>query len=84
MDNEKDSSGTNEVKLTSGISSHPAESHQHNGDISRQNMDSDTVEFGDKPIEATCPQCQNTQRTKLEYRSGVMTYMICAIMLFFG
>ncbi|XP_031418436.1 lipopolysaccharide-induced tumor necrosis factor-alpha factor homolog [Clupea harengus] len=33
--------------------------------------------FGDSPVQVTCPSCHQTGVTKVEFSSGLITYLFC-------
>ncbi|XP_062386664.1 lipopolysaccharide-induced tumor necrosis factor-alpha factor homolog [Sardina pilchardus] len=33
--------------------------------------------FGDSPVQVTCPSCHQTCVTKVEFSSGLLTYLFC-------
>ncbi|XP_062865679.1 LITAF domain-containing protein-like, partial [Trichomycterus rosablanca] len=40
--------------------------------------------FGDRPVQVTCPNCGRTGVTKVEFKSGLLTYLFCTGMFFCG
>jgi lipopolysaccharide-induced tumor necrosis factor-alpha factor len=42
------------------------------------------VAFGDRPIQVQCPHCQATVLTDVSYEAGVMTWLLCVIILVIG
>nr|XP_046191307.1 lipopolysaccharide-induced tumor necrosis factor-alpha factor homolog [Oncorhynchus gorbuscha] len=40
--------------------------------------------FGDSPVQMTCPTCHQTVVTKVDFSSGVLTYLFCGGLFFCG
>ncbi|XP_029594655.1 lipopolysaccharide-induced tumor necrosis factor-alpha factor homolog isoform X1 [Salmo trutta] len=40
--------------------------------------------FGDSPVQMTCPNCHQTVVTKVDFSSGVLTYLFCGGLFFCG
>ncbi|KAI1896189.1 hypothetical protein AGOR_G00092250 [Albula goreensis] len=40
--------------------------------------------FSDSPVQVTCPNCHQMVVTKLEFSSGLLTYLFCGGLLFCG
>eukprot|EP00063_Salmo_salar_P010736 XP_013985571.1 PREDICTED: lipopolysaccharide-induced tumor necrosis factor-alpha factor homolog isoform X3 [Salmo salar] len=40
--------------------------------------------FGDSPVQMTCPNCHQTMVTKVDFSSGVLTYLFCGGLFFCG
>ncbi|KAL6482492.1 hypothetical protein MHYP_G00105720 [Metynnis hypsauchen] len=41
-------------------------------------------QFGDSPVQVTCPTCRNTGLTNVEHSAGLLTYLFCGGLFFCG
>lgn len=39
------------------------------------------MEFGEEPVQMACPYCQQQIVTRTEYKRGVMSWVLCALVL---
>jgi lipopolysaccharide-induced tumor necrosis factor-alpha factor len=40
--------------------------------------------YGDMPVQCTCPQCRQTIITRIEKKNGVLPWLLCGGIAFFG
>ncbi|KAM7394591.1 hypothetical protein PAMP_021382 [Pampus punctatissimus] len=40
--------------------------------------------LGDSPVQIACPKCHQTVLSKVEYSSGLLTYLLCGGLFFCG
>jgi hypothetical protein len=40
--------------------------------------------YGDMPVQCICPQCRQTIITRIEKKNGVLAWLLCGGITFFG